>query len=44
MDAVVVTKDVTNSSVDQISAFAADFNVWFKSREGGDRFFKRTNQ
>ena len=41
VDAVVVTKDVTNSSVDQISAFAADFGVWFESREGGDRFFKK---
>ncbi|PQJ29142.1 mechanosensitive ion channel family protein [Rubritalea profundi] len=42
VDAVVVTKDVTNNSVDQISAFAADFGVWFESREGGDRFLKKT--
>jgi len=41
VDAVVVTKDVTITSVDQISAFAADFGVWFDSREGGDRFFKK---
>jgi len=41
VDAVVVTKDVTTTSVDQISAFAADFGVWFKSSEGGDIFFKK---
>lgn len=42
LDAVVVTKDVTISSTDQISAFAADFGVWFDSREGGDRFLKKS--
>lgn len=42
VDAVVVTQNVTNNSVDQISAFAADFGVWFDSREGGDRFLKKT--
>ncbi|MEO1856067.1 MAG: mechanosensitive ion channel family protein [Rubritalea sp.] len=41
VNAVVVTKDVTNTSADQITAFAADFGVWFESREGGDRFFKK---
>lgn len=42
VDAVVVTKDVTSSSADQITALASDFGVWFESREGGDVFFKKT--
>lgn len=41
VNAVVETKDVTNTTVDQVSAFAADFGVWFDSREGGVDFFKK---
>lgn len=41
VNAVVETKDVTTKSpTAQVTALAADFGVWFDSREGGEEFMK----
>ncbi|MFC4991898.1 mechanosensitive ion channel family protein [Rubritalea tangerina] len=43
--AVVETKDATTKSPsEQVTALAADFGVWFDSREGGKEFIKKTTR
>ncbi|MGJ8673506.1 mechanosensitive ion channel family protein [Rubritalea sp.] len=42
VDAVVDTKDVVaKSTTDRVTAIAADFGVWFDSREGSEKFVKK---